>query len=329
MAALGDDVYSDAGHAIEQVIGDLLRERGWHLAAAESCTGGLLLSRLTEIPGSSDYVACGVVSYSNQSKVDLLGVDPALIDAHGAVSEPVAQAMAAGIRARSGAEVGIAITGIAGPGGGTEAKPVGTVFIAARYAGRRAGSHAPNAGGRDLIRAMAAHGGARHASPAADRPPGAVGSTLVPAMPVVALSLGYLVGSIPFALLVGRLATGVDIRRAGSGNVGAANVLRTSGVAVAVCVLLLDMAKGAASVLWVARFATGESAPALAGLAAVVGHVYPVWLRFRGGKGVATAAGVFSVLTPFAIGPAAVVFVVTVWTTRYISLGSDSGDAGA
>ena len=72
-------------------------------------------------------------------------------------------------------------------------------------------------------------------------------------MPVVALSLGYLVGSIPFALLVGRLATGVDIRRAGSGNVGAANVLRTSGVAVAVCVLLLDMAKGAASVLWVAR----------------------------------------------------------------------------
>ena len=118
VAALGDDVYSDAGHAIEQVIGDLLRERGWHLAAAESCTGGLLLSRLTEIPGSSDYVTSGVVSYSNQSKVDLLGVDPALIDAHGAVSEPVAQAMAAGIRARSGAEVGIAITGIAGPAGG-------------------------------------------------------------------------------------------------------------------------------------------------------------------------------------------------------------------
>jgi acyl phosphate:glycerol-3-phosphate acyltransferase len=145
---------------------------------------------------------------------------------------------------------------------------------------------------------------------------------VVPAMPVVALSLGYLVGSIPFALLTGRLATGIDIRRAGSGNVGAANVLRTSGVAVAVCVLLLDMAKGAASVLWVARLTTGESSPALAGLAAVVGHVYPVWLRFRGGKGVATAAGVFSVLTPFAIGPAAVVFVITVWTTRYISLGS-------
>lgn len=145
---------------------------------------------------------------------------------------------------------------------------------------------------------------------------------MVSAMPVVAVSLGYLVGSIPFALLVARLATGIDVRRAGSGNVGAANVLRTSGVAMAVCVLVLDMAKGAASVLWVARFTPGESGPALAGLAAVVGHVYPVWLRFRGGKGVATAAGVFSVLTPLAIGPAAVVFVLTVWTTRYVSLGS-------
>ncbi len=141
-------------------------------------------------------------------------------------------------------------------------------------------------------------------------------------MPVVAVSLGYLVGSIPFALLVSRLVAGIDVRRAGSGNVGAANVLRTSGVGVAVCVLLLDMAKGAASVLWVARLSPGDSGPALAGLAAVVGHVYPVWLRLRGGKGVAAAAGVFSVLTPFAIGPAAIVFVVTVWITRYISLGS-------
>lgn len=141
-------------------------------------------------------------------------------------------------------------------------------------------------------------------------------------MPVVAVSLGYLVGSIPFALLVSRLVAGIDVRRAGSGNVGAANVLRTSGLGVAVCVLLLDIAKGAASVIWVARLTPGESGQALAGLAAVVGHVYPVWLRCRGGKGVAAAAGVFSVLTPFAIGPAAIVFVVTVWITRYISLGS-------
>ena len=141
-------------------------------------------------------------------------------------------------------------------------------------------------------------------------------------MPLVAVSLGYVVGSIPFALIVSRLVAGIDVRRAGSGNVGAANVLRTRGVAMAVCVLLLDMAKGAASVLWVARLAPGDSGPALAGLAAVVGHVYPVWLRFRGGKGVAAAAGVFSVLTPFALGPAAIVFVVTVFITRYISLGS-------
>ena len=141
-------------------------------------------------------------------------------------------------------------------------------------------------------------------------------------VPLVALPLGYLVGSIPFAWLVSRLATGIDVRRAGSGNVGAANVLRTSGLAMAVCVLVLDIAKGAASVLLLARLTPGESGPALAGLGAVVGHVYPIWLKFRGGKGVATAAGVFSVLTPMAIGPAVVVFVLTVWSTRYISLGS-------
>ncbi|MBK5298042.1 MAG: competence/damage-inducible protein A [Vicinamibacteria bacterium] len=156
-AALGDDVYSDTGRAIEQVTGDLLRERGWHLAAAESCTGGLLLSRLTDVPGSSDYVACGIVSYSNQSKVELLGVDPALIDAHGAVSEPVAQAMAAGIRARGGADVGIAITGIAGPGGGTETKPVGTVAIALDTPAGALVRTRRMPGGRDLIREMAVH----------------------------------------------------------------------------------------------------------------------------------------------------------------------------
>ena len=157
VSALGDDVYSEAGQAIEQVIGDLLRGRGWRLAAAESCTGGLLMARLTDIPGSSDYVAYGVVSYSNQSKVDLLGVDPALLAAHGAVSEPVAQAMAAGIRARSGAEVGIGITGIAGPGGGTDDKPVGTVALAIDTPEGALVRTRRMLGGRDLIRAMAVH----------------------------------------------------------------------------------------------------------------------------------------------------------------------------
>ena len=144
----------------------------------------------------------------------------------------------------------------------------------------------------------------------------------MPPMPLVALSLGYAVGSIPFAFLVGRFATGVDLRRAGSGNLGAANALRTGGVAVALTVLALDMVKGACSVLLASRLAPGEAAPALAGFAAVVGHIYPVWLRFRGGKGVATAAGAFSVLSPLALAAAAAVFVVSVWLTRYVSLGS-------
>ena len=156
-AALGDDVYSDTGRAIEEVTGDLLRQRGWHLAAAESCTGGLLLTRLTDIPGSSEYVACGIVCYSNQSKIDMLGVDPLLIAAHGAVSEPVAQAMAAGIKVRSGAEVGVAITGIAGPGGGTEAKPVGTVAIALDTPDAALVRTRRLPGDRELIRTMAVH----------------------------------------------------------------------------------------------------------------------------------------------------------------------------
>jgi len=144
----------------------------------------------------------------------------------------------------------------------------------------------------------------------------------VPATPLVALSLGYAVGSIPFAFLVGRFVAGVDLRRSGSGNVGAANALRTSGVAAAALVVLLDVAKGAASAAWAARIWGHESLSALAGLAAVVGHIYPVWLRFRGGKGVATAAGVFGVLAPLAIGPAVAIFIAAVWVTRYISLGS-------
>lgn len=140
-------------------------------------------------------------------------------------------------------------------------------------------------------------------------------------MPLIAVSIGYLAGSVPFALLAARHLRGIDIRRAGSGNIGAANILRTSGVRVALLVMALDAAKGAAAVIWAGRVA-GTEAGAVAGLAAIVGHTYPVWLRFRGGKGVATAAGVFSVLTPGAFVTAAAVFLATVWLTRYISLGS-------
>jgi acyl phosphate:glycerol-3-phosphate acyltransferase len=132
---------------------------------------------------------------------------------------------------------------------------------------------------------------------------------------------GYLAGSVPFAFLLARRA-GIDVRLAGSGNVGAANVLRTTGAWRGVAVMSLDVAKGAAAVLAVHLVAGGASLAALTGAAAVVGHIYPVWLRFHGGKGVAVAAGVFGVLSPLATGVAAALFLVIVWATRYVSLGS-------
>jgi glycerol-3-phosphate acyltransferase PlsY len=133
--------------------------------------------------------------------------------------------------------------------------------------------------------------------------------------------LGYLAGSVPFAFLLARRA-GIDVRIAGSGNVGAANVLRTTGAWRGVLVMTLDVAKGAAAVLLAHAAAGGAAVAALTGAAAIVGHIYPVWLRFHGGKGVAVAAGVFSILAPAATAIAAVLFLVTVWITRYVSLGS-------
>lgn len=133
--------------------------------------------------------------------------------------------------------------------------------------------------------------------------------------------LGYAVGSVPFAFLVARRA-GIDIRVAGSGNVGAANVLRTSGTSLGVVVMALDITKGAATALAAYAAAGNVAAMSAAGAAAVVGHIYPVWLRFHGGKGVAVAAGVFAILAPLATVSAAAVFLSTVWATRIISLGS-------
>ncbi|MDE3156706.1 MAG: glycerol-3-phosphate 1-O-acyltransferase PlsY [Acidobacteriota bacterium] len=140
-------------------------------------------------------------------------------------------------------------------------------------------------------------------------------------MPVLLVLTGYLLGSIPFAFLLGR-AGGRDLRREGSGNLGAANVFRTRGPSRALAVLALDVSKGAAAVLLASRFTGADAAPAAAGVAAVLGHIYPVWLRFRGGKGVATACGVFSVLAPVAVVPAVLVFGTTLWFSRYVSLGS-------
>jgi nicotinamide-nucleotide amidase len=127
---LGNSVFAFAGETMEQVVGLKLSVGGYTLAVAESCTGGLVAQRLTDVPGSSKYFIEGVVTYSNDAKMRALGVEPILLLEHGAVSAPVAEAMAEGIRKRAETDFGLAITGIAGPGGGTEEKPVGLVYIA-------------------------------------------------------------------------------------------------------------------------------------------------------------------------------------------------------
>jgi acyl phosphate:glycerol-3-phosphate acyltransferase len=138
----------------------------------------------------------------------------------------------------------------------------------------------------------------------------------------VAALVGFALGSIPFSWILARLVGGVDIRAVGSGNVGATNVLRTLGVRPAVVAMMLDAVKGTVAVLVAQRLTNGVAAPVMAGLASMIGHVYPVWLRFRGGKGVATAAGAFAVLTPVAVAAAIAVFLLTVALTRFISVGS-------
>ncbi|HXG90219.1 MAG TPA: glycerol-3-phosphate 1-O-acyltransferase PlsY [Vicinamibacterales bacterium] len=139
---------------------------------------------------------------------------------------------------------------------------------------------------------------------------------------LIPLLVGYGVGSLPLGYLVANRLKGLDLRRVGSGNVGAANVYRTAGLTIAVIVVCIDVAKGASSVALAARVTTGAAGPVAAGVAAIIGHVYPVWLRFQGGKGVATACGVFSVLAPLATVISLGVFVATVSVTRYVSLGS-------
>jgi glycerol-3-phosphate acyltransferase PlsY len=133
--------------------------------------------------------------------------------------------------------------------------------------------------------------------------------------------LGYLAGSVPFAFLLARLR-GIDVRIAGSGNVGAANVLRTTGAWRGVIVMALDMGKGIAAVALAHVLSGAPIHLALSGAAAIVGHIYPVWLRFHGGKGVAVAAGVFTMLSPAATAAAAILFLLVAWITRYISLAS-------
>ncbi len=127
---LGDAIFAFRGETMEEIVGLRLAVNGFTLAVAESCTGGLVAQRLTEIPGSSVYFVEGVVAYSNEAKVRTLGVDEGLIARHGAVSAEVAEAMAEGVRRRADTDFGVSVTGIAGPGGGSEEKPVGLVYIA-------------------------------------------------------------------------------------------------------------------------------------------------------------------------------------------------------
>ena len=139
---------------------------------------------------------------------------------------------------------------------------------------------------------------------------------------LIILIIAYLIGSIPFGYLIVRTKGGGDVRQTGSGGTGATNVSRRAGKSAGVLTLLLDAAKGAAAVLIAQNVSGSDWVKAAAAIAVIVGHIFPVWLRFRGGKGVATGVGVFLVLAPIAMLCAGVVFVSIVFFTRYVSLGS-------
>ena len=153
---LGEDVYGVDVDSLEQVVGDGLRQRGLTLAVAESCTGGLLSKRITDIPGCPDYYLGGVCSYANSVKMNVLGVKKETLDADGAVSPEVAEQMAEGVARALGADIGVGTTGIAGPGGGTDDKPVGLVYISVWYKGQHFTRKMQSMNGRDRIRMQAA-----------------------------------------------------------------------------------------------------------------------------------------------------------------------------
>lgn len=137
---IGNLIYGEGEQTLEAVVGELLTDQGRTIAVAESCTGGVISGKLTDIPGSSNYYLGAVVAYANSAKHALLGVPESLLAEHGAVSEPVARAMADGVRKRFGASIGIATTGISGPGGGSDEKPVGLVYLAIAWGSEREGS---------------------------------------------------------------------------------------------------------------------------------------------------------------------------------------------
>jgi nicotinamide-nucleotide amidase len=148
---LGSSLYSSDGRTLEQVVGNLLRARKWKIAVAESCTGGLISSRLTDGSGSSAYFEMGVVAYGNDTKIKQLAVPELILNEHGAVSQSVAAAMASGVRSSAGTELGIGVTGIAGPSGGTQDKPVGTVVFAIETPDRQEIKTMRFSGERELV----------------------------------------------------------------------------------------------------------------------------------------------------------------------------------
>jgi PncC family amidohydrolase len=149
-------VYTEGDSDLAALVLDEARSQGLRLAVAESCTGGLLGARITDVPGSSDVFVGGVIAYDNALKVDLLGVPETLLAEHGAVSEPVVRAMAEGAARRFGVAAAISVTGVAGPGGGTPEKPVGTVWIGCLYNGTAETRCSTFPGSRHEVRARAA-----------------------------------------------------------------------------------------------------------------------------------------------------------------------------
>ncbi|MBP1597952.1 MAG: competence/damage-inducible protein cinA [Acidobacteria bacterium] len=155
-AALSDTIYSTSGEALESVVGSMLRKSGRSLALAESCTGGMIGAAITRVPGSSEYFRGGIVCYSNEVKISQCRVPPALLERHGAVSAEVAEALALGVRQALGSSIGLAVTGIAGPGGGTDPKPVGLVYVGVADECRCVISRRILPGDRETVRELAA-----------------------------------------------------------------------------------------------------------------------------------------------------------------------------